>query len=146
MVGKSFGLTMMPQTVAKAHLRGDIHFHDLDYSPLTSMTNCCLIDFKSMLANGFKIGNAEVESPKSIQTATAQMSQIIANVASSQYGGCSSDRTDEMLAPYAKLNYEKHLKEAEKWVLPEQREAFAKEKTKKDIYDAMQALEYEVNT
>ncbi|KPD34442.1 ribonucleoside-triphosphate reductase [Pediococcus acidilactici] len=146
MVGKSFGLTMMPQTVAKAHLRGDIHFHDLDYSPLTSMTNCCLIDFKSMLANGFKIGNAEVESPKSIQTATAQMSQIIANVASSQYGGCSSDRTDEMLAPYAKLNYEKHLKEAEKWVLPEQRETFAKEKTKKDIYDAMQALEYEVNT
>ncbi len=110
------------------------------------MTNCCLIDFKSMLANGFKIGNAEVESPKSIQTATAQMSQIIANVASSQYGGCSSDRTDEMLAPYAKLNYEKHLKEAEKWVVPEQRETFAKEKTKKDIYDAMQALEYEVNT
>ena len=50
------------------------------------MTNCCLIDFEGMLRNGFKIGNAEVESPKSIQTATAQISQIIANVASSQYG------------------------------------------------------------
>lgn len=146
MVGKSTGLTMMPQTVAKAHLRGDIHFHDLDYSPLTSMTNCCLIDFKGMLANGFQIGNAEVESPRSIQTATAQMSQIIANVASSQYGGCSSDRTDEVLAPYAELNYQKHLQEAVKWVAPEKREQFAKEKTKKDIYDAMQALEYEVNT
>ena len=65
------------------------------------MTNCCLIDFKGMLENGFKIGNAEVESPKSIQTATAQISQIIANVASSQYGGCSADRIDEVLAPYA---------------------------------------------
>lgn len=146
MVGKSLGLTMMPQTVAKAHLRGDIHYHDLDYSPLTSMTNCCLIDFKDMLANGFKIGNADVEPPRSIQTATAQMSQIIANVASSQYGGCSSDRTDEVLAPYAALNYKKHLTEAEQWVLPEKRESFAREKTKKDIYDAMQALEYEVNT
>ncbi|WP_439818626.1 anaerobic ribonucleoside-triphosphate reductase [Weissella paramesenteroides] len=146
MVGKSLGLTLMPQTVAKAHLRGDIHYHDLDYSPLTSMTNCCLIDFKDMLANGFKIGNANVEPPKSIQTATAQMSQIIANVASSQYGGCSSDRTDEVLAPYAELNYKKHLAEAEHWVLPEKRESFARDKTKKDIYDAMQALEYEVNT
>ncbi|KRN94769.1 anaerobic ribonucleoside-triphosphate reductase [Pediococcus stilesii] len=146
MVGKSIGLTMMPETVAKGHLRGDIHFHDLDYSPLTSMTNCCLIDFKGMLSNGFQIGNAEVEPPRSIQTATAQMSQIIANVASSQYGGCSSDRTDEVLAPFAELNYKKHLDEAQKWVSPDQREQFAKEKTKKDIYDAMQALEYEVNT
>ncbi|WP_429971533.1 anaerobic ribonucleoside-triphosphate reductase [Fructilactobacillus sp. Tb1] len=146
MIGKSMGLTMMPQTVAKAHLRGDIHFHDLDYSPLTAMTNCCLIDFKNMLQSGFKIGNANVESPKSIQTATAQMSQIIANVASSQYGGCSSDRTDELLAPYANLNYQKHLAEAEKWIEPEKREAYAKTKTCKDIYDAMQALEYEVNT
>ena len=67
MVGKSLGLTMMPQTVAKAHLRGDIHYHDLDYSPLTSMTNCCLIDFKDMLANGFKIGNADVEPPRSFK-------------------------------------------------------------------------------
>ena len=74
------------------------------------MTNCCLIDFKGMLDNGFKIGNAEVESPKSIQTATAQISQIIANVASSQYGGCSADRIDEVLAPYAEKNYQKHLK------------------------------------
>ena len=146
MVGKSLGLTQMPQTVAKAHLRGDIHFHDLDYSPLTAMTNCCLIDFKGMLAKGFKIGNAEVEPPKSIQTATAQMSQIIANVASSQYGGCSADRTDELLAPYAQINYQKHLADAQKWVVPAKQEEFARAKTKKDIYDAMQALEYEVNT
>ena len=145
-VGKSVGLKMLPPHVANAHQKGDIHFHDLDYSPYTPMTNCCLIDFKSMLANGFKIGNAEVESPKSIQTATAQISQIIANVASSQYGGCTADRIDEFLAPYAKLNYKKHLADAKEWVAEEKREDYARAKTRKDIYDAMQSLEYEINT
>ena len=145
-VGKSIGLQMLPKHVANAHQKGDIHYHDLDYSPYTPMTNCCLIDFKGMLENGFKIGNAEVESPKSIQTATAQISQIIANVASSQYGGCSADRIDEVLAPYAEKNYQKHLKDAEEWVLPEKWEDYAWKKTQKDIYDAMQSLEYEINT
>ena len=145
-VGKSIGLQMLPKHVANAHQKGDIHYHDLDYSPYTPMTNCCLIDFKGMLENGFKIGNAEVESPKSIQTATAQISQIIANVASSQYGGCSADRIDEVLAPYAEKNYQKHLKDAEEWVLPDKREDYAWKKTQKDIYDAMQSLEYEINT
>ncbi|KGR73451.1 anaerobic ribonucleoside-triphosphate reductase [Streptococcus phocae subsp. salmonis] len=145
-VGKSIGLKMLPSHVANAHQKGDIHYHDLDYSPYTPMTNCCLIDFKGMLANGFKIGNAEVESPKSIQTATAQISQIIANVASSQYGGCTADRIDELLAPYAELNFKKHKADADKWVVAELRDNYAFEKTKKDIYDAMQSLEYEINT
>ncbi|MDR2976560.1 MAG: anaerobic ribonucleoside-triphosphate reductase, partial [Streptococcaceae bacterium] len=147
-VAKAIGLKMLPPHVANAHQKGDIHFHDLDYSPFTTMSNCCLIDFKNMFENGFKLGNAQVESPKSIQTATAQASQIIANVASSQYGGCSFDRADEVLAPYAELNYKKHLRDAEKWVdgpdAEEKRKAYAKEKTSKDIYDAMQSLEYEI--
>ncbi|MCK4024793.1 anaerobic ribonucleoside-triphosphate reductase [Streptococcus iners] len=145
-VGKSIGLKLLPAHVANAHQKGDIHYHDLDYNPYTPMTNCCLIDFKGMLAQGFKIGNADVESPKSIQTATAQISQIIANVSSSQYGGCSADRIDEVLAPYAELNYQKHLKEAKEWVLPDKQEDYALAKTQKDIYDAMQSLEYEINT
>ncbi|HJF29748.1 MAG TPA: anaerobic ribonucleoside-triphosphate reductase [Ligilactobacillus saerimneri] len=146
-VGKTLGLKMMPEHVAKAHLRGDIHWHDLDYTPWSPMTNCCLIDFKEMLTNGFKIGNAEVESPKSIQTATAQMAQIIANVASSQYGGCSADRIDEVLEPFALRNYEKHLRESAEFIDdPVKQERFAKKRTKKDIYDAMQGLEYEINT
>ena len=145
-VGKSIGLKMLPAHVANAHQKGDIHYHDLDYSPYTPMTNCCLIDFEGMLKKGFKIGNAEVESPKSIQTATAQISQIIANVASSQYGGCSADRIDEVLAPYAEKNYQKHLADAAEWVLPDKQEDYAWQKTQKDIYDAMQSLEYEINT
>lgn len=145
-VCRSIGLQLLPPHVADAHQKGDLHYHDLDYSPYAPMTNCCLLDFAGMLAQGFKIGNADVESPKSIQTATAQISQIIANVSSSQYGGCSADRIDEVLAPYAKLNYQKHLKEAQEWVPLEKQEAYARVKTQKDIYDAMQSLEYEINT
>lgn len=144
-VGKAIGLQLLPSHVARAHEKGDLHFHDLDYSPYTPMTNCCLIDFEGMLRDGFQIGNAEVTSPRSIQTATAQISQIIANVASSQYGGCTADRFDEILAPYAALNYQKHLSEADQWGIAE-KDKYARQQTKKDIYDAMQSLEYEINT
>lgn len=98
---KAIGLKMLPPHVANAHLKGQIHYHDLDYQPYAPMTNCSLIDFETMFNEGFTIGNAQVESPQSIQTATAQMAQIIANVASSQYGGTSANRIDEILAPYA---------------------------------------------
>ena len=146
-VAKAIGLTMLPPHVATAHQKGQLHYHDLDYHPYTPMTNCSLIDFKTMFEQGFKIGNAEVEAPKSIQTATAQMAQIIANVASSQYGGTSANRVDEILAPYAELNLQKHLKIAEEWVDDSDKQmAYAVERTKKDIYDAMQSLEYEINT
>lgn len=145
--GKAIGLRMLPLHVSNAHQKGEIHFHDLDYSPYEPMTNCCLIDFKGMLKDGFRMGNADIESPKSIQTAAAQIAQIIANVASCQYGGCSADRIDELLAPYAKLNYKKHLKDAEKWIEDRSKhEDYVFSKTKKDIYDAIQSLEYEVNT
>ena len=145
--GKAIGLRMLPLHVSNAHQKGEIHFHDLDYSPYEPMTNCCLINFKGMLKNGFRMGNADIESPKSIQTAAAQIAQIIANVASCQYGGCSADRIDEILAPYAKLNYKKHLKDAEEWIEDSSKwEDYARKKTRKDIYDAMQSLEYEVNT
>jgi ribonucleoside-triphosphate reductase (formate) len=146
-VGKAIGLTMLPAHVANAHQKGEIHYHDLDYHPYSPMTNCCLIDFRSMLSKGFRIGNAEVEPPRSIQTATAQITQIIANVSSSQYGGCTVNRIDELLAPYAANNLEKHLADAEEWVSePERREEYARAKTRKDIHDAMQSLEYEINT
>ena len=146
-VGKAIGLRMLPPHVANAHQKGDIHYHDLDYHPYAPMTNCCLIDFGTMLAEGFRIGNAQVDPPRSIGTATAQISQIIANVSSSQYGGCSANRIDELLAPYAAKNFAKHLAEAERWIAEESRWLpYAEEKTRKDIYDAMQSLEYEINT
>ena len=143
---RAIGLKMLPPLVAKAHLRGEIHWHDLDYSPVLPETNCSLPDFKDMLANGFKIGNAKLASPKSIQVAVNQVSMIIETIGGLQYGGQSFNRADEVLATYAKLNYDKHLREAEKWIPADQQDAFAKDRTKKDIYDAMQSLEYNINT
>lgn len=146
-VAKAIGLKMLPPAVANAHLRGDIHWHDLDYTPFMAETNCCLIDFDYMLNHGFSIGNAEVEPAHSIQVAVTQMTQIIANVASSQYGGCSSDRTDQVLAPFAEKNYQKHLREFGDVIDdPATLKALAVKQTRKDIYDALQTLEYQVNT
>lgn len=146
MVGKSIGLTMMPETVAKAHLRGDIHYHDLDYSPLTSMTNCCLIDFDEMFKKPFNIGNTQMFPPKGIQEATQDVVQIFASVASNQYGGASGNRIDQVLAPYAIKDYQRYLQEAKKWVLAKKQERYAKEKTKDTIYKALKNLEYGINT
>lgn len=144
---KAVGLKMLPPHVSNAHLKGDIHFHDLDYMPYAPYTNCCLPDFTSMLRDGYQMGGAQIESPNSIGTAVAQVAQIIASVSSSQYGGVTVDSIDELLAPYAHKNYLKHLADAKRWIEdPSKHKEYATEKTRKDIYDAMQALEYEVNT
>ena len=73
---------ILPRDVVLAHERGEIHYHDLDYAPFFPMFNCMLIDLNGMLTQGFKMGNAEIEPPKSISTATAVTAQIIAQVAS----------------------------------------------------------------
>ncbi|PZT66519.1 hypothetical protein DNQ45_10040 [Escherichia coli] len=88
---------LLPRDVVQAHERGDIHYHDLDYSPFFPMFNCMLIDLKGMLTQGFKMGNAEIEPPKSISTATAVTAQIIAQVASHIYGGTTINRIDEVV-------------------------------------------------
>ncbi|MFB4411098.1 anaerobic ribonucleoside-triphosphate reductase [Pantoea sp. ANP04] len=136
---------ILPRDVVLAHERGEIHYHDLDYSPFFPMFNCMLIDLKGMLTNGFKMGNAEIEPPKSIATATAVTAQIIAQVASHIYGGTTINRIDEVLAPFVEQSYTRHLAIAEQWQIP-QAEEYARQRTEKECYDAFQSLEYEVNT
>ena len=104
---------LLPHDVVMAHERGLIHYHDLDYSPFFPMFNCMLIDLKGMLTQGFKMGNAEIEPPKSISTATAVTAQIIAQVASHIYGGTTINRIDEVLAPFVTESFNKHRKIAE---------------------------------
>lgn len=146
-VSKSYALDyLLPKHVAEAHKQGDIHFHDLDYHPFQPLTNCCLIDAESMLEDGFQIGNATVTSPKSIQTASAQLVQIIANVSSSQYGGCTIDRVDELLSKYAQFNEQKHRKVAEKFVNAADIDTYVDNQVTQDIVDAIESLEYEINT
>lgn len=136
---------MLPTDIVEAHKSGDIHFHDMDYSPLFPMFNCMLIDLEDMLTKGFRMGNAEIETPKSISTACAITAQIIAQVASHIYGGTTINGIDEILAPYVTKSYEKHLHTAELYNI-ENPKNYASERTEKECYDAFQALEYEINT
>lgn len=136
---------ILPRDVVIAHERGEIHYHDLDYSPFFPMFNCMLIDLQGMLTKGFKMGNAEIEPPKSISTATAVTAQIIAQVASHIYGGTTINRIDEVLAPFVQASYKKHLKIAKEWQIADQF-GYAESRTEKECYDAIQSLEYEVNT
>ncbi|ADN76023.1 anaerobic ribonucleoside-triphosphate reductase [Ferrimonas balearica DSM 9799] len=136
---------ILPRDVVEAHETGQIHYHDLDYAPFFPMFNCMLIDLKGMLTGGFKMGNAEIDTPKSISTATAVTAQIIAQVASHIYGGTTINRIDEVLAPYVKSSYDKHLAIGEEWQVADPH-AYANARTEKECYDAFQSLEYEVNT
>lgn len=144
-VSKHIAKNMVPSFIMKAHESGIIHFHDIDYSPALPFTNCCLVDLKGMLENGFKLGNAQIETPKSIGVATAIMAQITAQVASHQYGGTTFANVDKVLSPYVKRTYAKHIEDAEKWQIADALN-YAQSKTEKDVYDAFQAYEYEVNT
>ncbi|HAS6293134.1 TPA: anaerobic ribonucleoside-triphosphate reductase [Vibrio vulnificus] len=136
---------MLPRDIVQAHENGEIHYHDLDYSPFFPMFNCMIVDLENMLKNGFRMGNAEIDTPKSIQTATAVTAQIVAQVASHTYGGTTLNRLDEVLAPYVTASHEKHLATAKEWDVPNP-EAYARKLTEKEVYDAFQSLEYEINT
>ncbi|WP_371373279.1 anaerobic ribonucleoside-triphosphate reductase [Thalassotalea aquiviva] len=145
-IAKHYAKThILPRDIVQAHENGDIHYHDLDYAPFFPMFNCMLIDLEGMLTKGFKMGNAEIETPKSISTATAVTAQIIAQVASHIYGGTTINRIDEILEPYIHASYQKQLNVANEWRIPNP-EQFAKAQTEKECFDAFQSLEYEVNT
>lgn len=78
---------IIPKDIVDAHQQGIIHFHDMDYSPAMPMTNCCLINLEDMLQNGTVISGTMIEKPHSFRTACTIVTQIITQVASSQYGG-----------------------------------------------------------
>lgn len=137
---------ILPEDVAEAHREGFIHAHDLDYI-LSPLTNCALINYQDMLDKGFHIGNAEIESPKSIGVAATVLTQIIQAVASSAYGGQTSQHIDKGLSKYVELSYKKNLAKLSKYKVPEEMlEDFAMQETEKDVDNAMQTLFYQVNT
>lgn len=146
-VSKYIGLEeIYPKRISDAHKAGELHLHDLDYSPFFPQFNCMLIDVENML-HGFRMGNADIERPRSISTATAIVAQIIAQVSSHIYGGNTIDRIDEVLSPYVRKSYEKHLAAGKLWCKDESRAvAYATAMTEKETHDAFQSLEYEINT
>ena len=144
-VSKQFAGNFLSKDVLQAHNEGDLHFHDLDYSPFLPFTNCCLVDLEGMLGHGFRLGNAGIESPKSVGVACAVTSQIIAQVASHQYGGTTIPNIDQTLAPYVQKSYQKNLDIAHQYGIADPLR-YARERTEKETYDGIQACEYEINT
>lgn len=145
-VSKEYALEeLLPPDVAHAHKSGLIHIHDLDYS-LGGYFNCSLPDFPSLLRNGFQMGGASIQPPKSIRTAAEVIPQIVVNTSSNQYGGITVHAIDNLLEPYAQLSFDKYLEDAKRWVAPELQEEYAREKTIKEIKDSCQSIEYELNS
>ena len=99
---------LLPEDIVRAHEQGVIHFHDSDYFA-QHMHNCCLVNLEDMLQNGTVISETMIEKPKSFSTACNVATQIIAQIASSQYGGQSISLAH--LAPFVDVSRKKYRKQ-----------------------------------
>jgi len=134
----------LPARIVQAHDEGILHFHDMDYF-MQSIFNCCLINIKDMLDNGTVINKRMIETPKSFQVACTVMTQIIAQVASSQYGGQSIDIRH--LGKYlrrSKLKYYEMLKGSLE--SKEELENTVNTLMKKELSSGVQTIQYQINT
>jgi anaerobic ribonucleoside-triphosphate reductase len=135
---------LIPAYLVEAHESGAIHIHDLDYL-IQPIFNCCLVDMKNMLDNGTVVNGKLIETPKSFQVACNVMTQIIAQIASNQYGGQSINIS--CLSPYLKKSYDKNLRLCRKTLADEKAALdMAKAMTKKDLESGIQTIQYQINT
>ena len=141
---------LLPEHIVKAHEEGIIHFHDSDYFA-QHMHNCCLVNLEDMLQNGTVISETMIERPKSFSTACNIATQIIAQVASSQYGGQSISLSH--LAPFVDVSRQKFRKEVreefaeeEIEVTEKQIEELAEKRVRNEIKRGVQMIQYQVIT
>ncbi len=138
---------LLPEKISKAHEDGVLHFHDADYF-LQPIFNCCLINIGDMLDNGTVMNGKLIESPKSFQVACTIVTQIIAAVASSQYGGQSVDIRH--LGKYLRLSREKfreHFKEeCGDSVSGEIIEKLTERRLREELKSGVQTIQYQINT
>ena len=141
---------LLPQDIVEAHEAGIIHFHDSDYFA-QHMHNCDLVNLEDMLQNGTVISGTMIEKPHSFSTACNIATQIIAQVASSQYGGQSISLAH--LAPFVQISREKIRasvqKEAEAFGATADREQInkiAEERLRDEIRRGVQTIQYQVVT
>ena len=138
---------ILPEKIAKAHEEGVLHFHDMDYF-IQPIFNCCLINIGDMLDNGTVMNGKMIESPRSFQVACNVMTQIIASVASSQYGGQSVDVRH--LGKYLRRSRDKFMKRAIETlgenVDPKILEAVVDERLREELKAGVQTIQYQINT
>lgn len=138
---------LLPEKISKAHDEGILHFHDADYF-VQPIFNCCLINIGDMLDNGTVMNGKMIESPKSFQVACTVMTQIIAAVASNQYGGQSVDISH--LGKYLRKSREKFRKKImsthEGKISKEQIDLLVEERLKEELAAGVQTIQYQINT
>lgn len=135
---------IIPERLLKKHKK-TIYIHDKSYLPIP-VFNCININWQDMLDNGFKMV-AKIETPKSLSTAIALLTQIVAHTSSSTYGGNTLADLDIGLEKYAIKSYKKHLEVAKKWITDENKQLeYAWDRLEKECMDSMQSLEYEIAT
>lgn len=148
---------LLPKHIVEAHENGVLHYHDMDVSPVMPEFNCCLINIKDMLDNGTCINSTMIDSPSSFTTACTITTQIIASIASGQYGGQSV--SVKHLGKYLKRSYDKYLDlfdgcdcvqlydEARgDYADYEDKYGLAKMMMLKDLKDGIQTIQYQINT
>ena len=141
---------LLPPDVIEAHKNGEIHFHDMDYYA-QHMHNCDLVNLEDMLQNGTVISGTMIEKPKSFSTACNIATQIIAQVASNQYGGQSISLTH--LAPFVAISrqaiakdLERECEEAKVTMTKEAFTAIVEERVRKEVEKGVQTIQYQVVT
>lgn len=141
---------LLPHKVVEAHDAGLLHFHDMDYFA-QRMHNCCLLNLEDMLQNGTVISGTQIDRPKSFATACNIATQIIAQVASNQYGGQSISLAH--LAPFVEVSRKKIRAEVEeelKELIVDVEEAqisqIVEGRVRKEVARGVQIIQYQVIT
>ena len=141
---------LLPQDIYKAHEDGLLHFHDADYFA-QRMHNCDLVNLEDMLQNGTVISGTMIEKPHSFSTACNIATQIIAQVASSQYGGQSISLTH--LVPFVQVSREKiteqvraEFKEIGVEISPEKMKEVVEKRLRREVKNGVQTIQYQVVT
>ena len=129
---------LIPSDIYDAHKEGIIHFHDMDYFAMP-IHNCCLINLDDMLQNGTIISGTQIDKPHTFRNACNIASQIVAQVASSQYGGQTI--TASHLSKFINVSREYFKKE-----FPTLTDEQIEDLVKKDIRDGVQTLQYQILT
>lgn len=147
---------ILPKDIVEAHKLGIIHVHDTDYSPSMPMNNCCLINLEDMLTNGTVISGTMIEKPHSFRTACTIVTQIITQVASSQYGGNTINLAH--LVPFVNISRQRIRKEVENEAIiilksvgeqidiTTDLDEIVENRLKQEIADGIQTIQYQLIT
>lgn len=149
---------LLPEKIVEAHEKGILHFHDMDYF-MQDEFNCCLPNFRDMLENGTTIHGVMIESPKSFRVACNQVTQMMADISSNQYGGqtfyadilgkylaLTRDKFEKRIRENLTDSLRKNIAYFPDEVLEEAVKSMVDEELKIELKAGIQCIQYQINT